>query len=96
MEKKSINISLGPVVAVLRRFHLTLFIIFVVAGLAAAVMILNQMLIDTSNPASYTSTVSSAGFDQTTIDRIAQLKPSSDPNATNVTLPTSRINPFSE
>ncbi|MDB5162130.1 MAG: hypothetical protein JWM52_638 [Candidatus Saccharibacteria bacterium] len=77
------------------RFHLTLFIVFIVAGLGTAVLFLNSILTDTAGGDTYTSPITPGTIDQATLERINQLH-TSDEALPPSTLPTGRINPFSE
>ncbi len=77
------------------RFHLTLFIVFIVGGLSTAVLFLNSILTDTAGNDSYTSPINPGSIDHATLERINQLH-TSDGALTPSTLPTGRINPFSE
>ena len=77
------------------RYHLTLFVVVLVGGLSTAVLMLNEILKQSSNPNGYTSSLNISSFDQTTIDRVQQLK-SSNEASTGFTLPAGRINPFAE
>lgn len=93
------NISLkslaGPVVEVFRKYHVTIFIVVVVGGLAGAVIVLNNILQSSTDISGYTATTTVTSFDQLTIDRIKELHTSDD--SSTVVIPSSgRISPFSE
>lgn len=80
---------------VIRRFNLTLFILAVLAGLVAAVLLLASILNDASLGADYQSPIGAGSLDQATLDRINALHTSQE------TLPTAtpsngRVSPFSE
>ena len=77
------------------RYHLTLFVVVLVSGLSTAVLMLNEILKQSSNPNGYTSSLDITSFDQATIDRLQQLK-TSDQASTSFTLPAGRISPFAE
>lgn len=77
------------------RYQLTLFIVVLVGGLSTAVIMLSEILKQSSNPNGYTSSLDITSFDQATIDRIQQLKSSNEASA-NIVLPTGRISPFAE
>lgn len=77
------------------RYHLTLFVVVLVGGLSTAVLMLNEILKQSSNPNGYTSSLDIASFDQATIDRLQRLK-SSDEASTAPALPTGRLSPFAE
>lgn len=94
MDIKNTN-SLTPALKAFGRFHLTIFIVMLTAGLAVAVLTLNGILIRSGEAAGYTSTLDNTSFDQTTIDRLNKLRTSSDP-AIEYSLPAGRTSPFSE
>ncbi len=77
------------------RYHLTLFVVVLVSGLSTAVLMLNEILKQSSNPNGYTSSLDMTSFDQATIDRLQKLKSSNDAS-TSFSLPAGRINPFAE
>lgn len=77
------------------RYHLTLFIVVLVSGLSTAVLMLNDILKQSSDTTGYTSSLDINSFDQTTIDRLTQLKSSSQAS-TDFALPAGRVNPFAE
>lgn len=77
------------------RFHLTLFIVFIVGGLGTAVLVLNSILSDTAGSDTYTSPITPGTIDQATLERINQLH-TSDSTRPPSTLPEGRINPFGE
>lgn len=77
------------------RYHLTLFVVVLVGGLSTAVLMLNEILKQSSDPNGYTSSLDITSFDQATIDRLQQLK-SSDEASTGFTLPAGRLSPFVE
>lgn len=80
---------------VLRRFNLTLFILVVLGGLVAAVILLTSILNDASIGAGYQSPINAGSLDQSTLDRINALHTSQEqlPPATQT---SGRISPFSE
>jgi hypothetical protein len=90
----SINI-LKPIKKFLKRFHLTLFLILIVAGLSSAVLVINNTLEDTSTDPSYTSLINAGSIDQTTLTRLNDLHTSTEGNPAQ-TLPPGRINPVNE
>lgn len=77
------------------RFHLTIFIVLILALLAAAVLFLTNILNDASIGDDYQSPISAGSIDQATLDRINALHTSDDelpqPIPSN-----GRISPFSE
>ncbi len=78
---------------VLYRYHVVLFVVIVIGGMAVVVFLLNQ----TIQAATDTSQIIPQGvesFDQETIDRLNDLTTSSQ--ITDIKFPQGRINPFSE
>jgi hypothetical protein len=92
--KKPQNSLIRPFVAFLRRFHLLLFFVFVVACLSAAVVLINKTLTETPE-APYSSPITAGSIDQATLERLDSLHPSSEPSPPPA-LPPGRINPFAE
>lgn len=84
-----------PIGALFRRIHMTLFIVFITAGLGYAVMTFNTLLSESSTDTTYTSPIGAGTIDQTTLDRIKVLHTSDEPIPEPVN-PPGRINPFSE
>lgn len=96
MKNLSISMLFKPFVLLFRKFHLTLFIVAVVAGLAGAVLLLNTMLTNLSAvDEGYTSPIGAGTIDQATLDRIKELH-TSDETVPASTLPQGRTNPFGE
>jgi len=96
--KKDINLSaiITPIADMFRRYHVTIFIVVVVSGLATAVILLDGILQSSTNITGLTPTVGVTSFDETTINRLAELHNSSDTSSVNTSLPSGRISPFSE
>lgn len=94
-----ISLSLGSVkkfiLNILHRYHVILFVIFIVGGLIIVVFILNGIILKSSNPDGYTATSNNSTFDQATIDRIKQLRTSGE-NDEPLDLSKGRTNPFVE
>jgi len=84
-----------PVGSLFRRFHLTLFIVFITAGLSYAVYTFTNLLNESSIDSSYVSPHDAGTIDQATLDRIKALHTSDEPIPAS-TLPAGRVNPFSE
>lgn len=72
------------------RFHVLVFTVFVLGGLAVATMLLYQT-VQSTNQITPDATVQP--FDQETIDKIKQYK-TSDENTGELKLPAGRTNPF--
>lgn len=87
--------ALAPLTSILGRYHLTIFIVILVGGLVTAVLLLNGILQQASDTTGYTSSLDIAPFDQATIDRVAELRASTEA-PTAFTLPAGRTNPFAE
>lgn len=92
-----INLNLSPqalkkmVVTFLHRFHLVLFVIVILGGLAVVIFLLNNIVVMSGESNGYTSDTNTAAFDQTTIKKIEDLE------NRNQSPPTSgRTNPFVE
>lgn len=79
----------------LRRFHMVIFIVVVANGLAVAILMLNSVVLKTTDPTTSTQGGTVTSFDRATIDRIKQLKPASEPS-TPLDFSKGRISPFSE
>ncbi len=92
--KRQQNSFIRPLVAFLQRFHLLLFFIVIVGCVAAAVVLINRTLTETSDEA-YTSSINAGTIDQATLERIQSLHTSTQPSPTPQS-PPGRINPFSE
>ena len=92
---KNTSLSFKPIATLFRRYHLTIFIVFVAAGLGFAVFTFTELLGKTSTDSSYRSPISAGSIDQATLERIKSLH-SSDEAAPILVQPAGRINPFSE
>lgn len=79
----------------LHRFHLVIFVIVVLGGVAASVYTLNTIIVRSSDTSDAPIGSSGAGFDQATIKRIDELK-TRDQSGGGLTLPSGRTNPFVE
>lgn len=92
----NIRTLLQSITRSIKRYSLTVFIVLIAGGLSASVIMLKNA-IDRSDPeqSNYRSTIDDSSFDQTTVDRINQLKPSAE-NTTAAPLPSGRVNPFGE
>jgi hypothetical protein len=94
----NLNLSFATIkksiAAILHRYHLVLFVVVILGGLAVVIFFLNNILIRSSESDGYTSNTNNLTFDETTIDRIKQLKTS---NQTESQLDLNgRSNPFVE
>lgn len=93
------NISLNMVKTALARFigrfHIIIFVITILGGLVVVILFLNNIIITSTDSSDYTPASNNASFDQTTIDRIKQLK-TRDETGDQLNLPPGRTNPFVE
>lgn len=85
----------SPIGAFIYRFHLIIFTVAVLGGLAVLVLILNNIITHSSNPDSSTTSHVSTTFDEKTANQINQLKTAQD-NVTPLVIPPGRSNPFAE
>lgn len=89
----SITVILSAIKHFFQRFHVVLFVIFVLGSSSLAILTL-QKVIGTSDEANgYQSNANSTSFDQDTIDRLRQLK-SDGQTSDKLDLSQTRINPF--
>jgi hypothetical protein len=84
-----------PVIAFLHRFHIILFVIVTIGSLAAAILLLNTIIVTSGESNGYVSQSNNASFDQATIDQINKLKANGD-GASSSLPQTGRTNPFVE
>lgn len=83
------------VIDILHRYHFILFIITIAGSLVIVIFLLNNIIVTSSSSNGYTSPSDSASFDQSTIDRIKQLKTSAE-NDGQLAPTQGRTNPFVE
>lgn len=93
--KSPVNFILKPFGTAFKRFHLTIFFIFITACLAAAVLLVNNILTSTPKDTEYTSSISAGSIDQATLEHIQALH-TSDEQVNLPEPPSGRINPFNE
>ncbi len=99
---KSINLSISPaaikkgLVLFLHRFHVVIFVIVVLGGVAGSVLVLNGIVIRSSDTSGETSTNNTANFNQETIKRIEELKTRDQSAGSSLDLSKGRTNPFVE
>ena len=92
--KNSLTHLLNPIINKFNDFRLVIFIVGVAAGLIFCVLTLSNIIQDP--PAVDTETaIANERIDQNTINRLNKFKPSNE-NTEIPTLPSGRINPFSE
>jgi ABC-type bacteriocin/lantibiotic exporter with double-glycine peptidase domain len=94
------NLSLTSVkkgiIAFLHRFHIILFVVVVLGGLAIAILMLNNVIVKSATSDGYTSQTNNASFDQPTIKRIEDLKTRDQAGSDQLDLSKGRTNPFVE
>ena len=92
-----VNLNLSPqaikkaVVTFLHRFHIVLFVIVVLGGLAVIIFLLNNIVVLSGQSNGYTPDTNNSSFDQSTIKKIEDLKNRSQSPPTS-----GRTNPFVE
>jgi hypothetical protein len=79
----------------IQRYHMVLFAVIVIGGLAVIVLMLNNIVISSSSATDYTPESNSFSPDQETIDRVNSLK-SRDEATEQLDLSQGRTNPFVE
>jgi hypothetical protein len=98
---KKVTLSISPTVikesffSFLHRFHLMIFVIVVLGGVAASIFILNAIVIRSNDTSDAPANTTSAKFDEATMKRIDELK-TRDQGANNLDLSKGRTNPFVE
>jgi len=86
---------LKPIQKISKRFHLTVFFVFIVACLTGAVLFINYTLKESTTDPNYVSPISTGSIDQVTLDRINALHKSTE-DSTEPVFPEGRINPVGE
>jgi hypothetical protein len=79
----------------MHRFHVVIFVVVALGGLALSVFVLNTIIMSSSNTNHIPIEGISSGFDQDTINKIEELK-TRDQSDNPLTLPPGRNNPFVE
>lgn len=79
----------------LHRFHLVIFIAFLAVALSIVVLMLNGIINKSGDTSDIETISTSSNFDEETIERISELKTSSEPSAP-LNFSGGRVNPFSE
>ncbi|MFZ1301678.1 MAG: hypothetical protein WAQ27_03865 [Candidatus Microsaccharimonas sp.] len=94
-KKKTNSVDLfKPVKKLTKRFHLTLFFVFIIACLSGAILLINNTLKGTDD-STYTSSINAGTIDQTTLNHLNALH-TSDQAVPAPQLPAGRVNPFGE
>lgn len=89
MKSLNLNQLTQMVSRFLHRFHVILFVVFVVGGLSLVTLFLNQAI---TKQGSAEPTTTEQPFDDATMTRIEGLRSTSEQS--NLTPPSGRINPF--
>ncbi len=92
---KEIHGGNKPTLAFFKRFHLVIFIASTMLVLSVAITLLSGIVGKASGEDSIPQSNTSFNFDQSTIDRIKELKTSDQPSEP-LDLSQGRINPFGE
>lgn len=92
---KNSSFSSRQIKALFRRFHLTLFFVFIAACLAVSVTLVNETIEQAARANDYTSPINAGSIDRATLDRLNSLHTSEQAPAQQP-LPEGRINPFGE
>lgn len=95
MKSLSVGSLFKPIGQIIGKFHMTLFIVFIVAGLGVAVLFLASILNDAAGGDGYTSPINAGSIDQATLERIQELHTSQE-GASTLRFPDGRVNPFAE
>lgn len=94
----NLNLSLDSIKKMfstfLHRFHVIIFVVIVLGGVAISIFILNNIVILSTDTSEYTPSTT-ATFDQETIERVKNLK-TSDQSGDELDLSKGRVNPFVE
>lgn len=97
MENKSSHSLhlLKPITNLFKKFHLTIFFVFIIACLSSAIILLSNTLQNSSTDPAYTSSINAGAIDETTLNRLNSLHTSAQ-NAPAHDIPAGRINAFNE
>lgn len=91
-----LTINTKAITAFLHRYHVVLFAVIILGGLAFMVLSLNNIIVASSEtPTDYTPDGTTFSFDEKTIERIDELK-SRDQASDQLNLSAGRTNPFVE
>lgn len=93
-QKKSQSAFVKSFGAFIRRFHMIIFFVFLVACVSVAVLLINKTLTE-SAPEDYSSSITPGTIDQATLERVQSLHTSNQPSPAP-TMPDGRVNPFAE
>lgn len=91
----SLNIFKKKLSGLLHRYHVILFVLVVIGSLAVVVLILNNIIAKSESTTPTLQGAATTTFDQTTIDRLKQLRGRDQPPVP-LDLTKGRTNPFVE
>lgn len=94
MDLSTSNIK-KPIISALHRYHVVIFAIVALGGLAVVMLLFNNIIIKSGDTSSASAISTSTSFDKDTIDRINQLK-TRDSEPTPIDFTNGRTNPFVE
>ena len=80
----------------LRRYHLLAFSVIVLGGLIVCMLLINGIIVKSSDVSNYGKTDSSPAFNKKTIQAITELHSSTDAPSDDLNLSDGRSNPFVE
>ena len=92
---KDMQFSPASIATFLHRFHLVISVVLLAVALSIIIFMLNGIISKASDTSALNSGSNTSNFDEATIDRINELKTSSEPS-TPLNFSGGRINPFSE
>lgn len=95
MKNLSASVLVKPFAILFRRFHMTLFILFVAACLGYTILQLSDIINNPAGSDGYVSPIGTTTIDQSALERIKSLH-TSDEKLPNFTAPSGRSNPFAE
>lgn len=94
MAKKQSRSFFSPISHAFKKFHLTIFFVCIVAGLAGAVLLVNSILTEKAPDDNYVSPISPGTIDQATLERLQTMHTSNRPGPAPES--SGRSNPFAE
>lgn len=92
---KNMQINKKAILSVIKRYHFVMFIVAMAIVLSVSVLLLYSVVYKASGEDSIPVDTISTNFDQATIDRVDQLRTSSEPS-NPLDFSGRRVNPFSE
>ena len=95
MNKNPISIPIKKIGNFFYQYNLVIFIVLVTGGLIASILILNNIINQPETSIGISTVTNPTTFDQATAIRLQKLENSTNNNSYQ-TLPSGRINPFTE